>query len=153
MVEVEVLYGDLAYSQLAPAHLVVPFLQKVFALQGITSGEVSVLFASESVIKEMNMRFRNKNESTDILSFVQEEDDGFPVFEQNRYLGDIIISLEDAKRNCQKWGVDEQEELQRLLIHGSLHLNGYDHQSNDSQEPMLIRQEQMLKELQKENWE
>ena len=68
--------------------------------------------------------------------------------EEEKELGDVFISLDSMRRNAESFGVDEDEELKRLLVHGILHLEGYDHSSNDfASEPMLIRQEKIMKEL------
>ena len=82
-------------------------------------------------IKNLNKKFRNKNKSTDVLSF--------PFYEKKQlnnkikkekevYLGDIIINLSQVKKKNNK--VKFKEELNKLWIHGLLHLLGYDHKSN-----------------------
>ena len=68
--------------------------------------------------------------------------------EEEKELGDVFISIESMNRNAASLGVDENEELRRLLVHGILHLRGMDHGTNDfSTEPMLIEQERIMKEL------
>jgi probable rRNA maturation factor len=62
-------------------------------------------------------------------------------------LGDMVISLDTLKRNALSFSVEEEEELTRLLIHGLLHLLGEDHESNEVQEPMLVKQEQLLHQV------
>ena len=62
-------------------------------------------------------------------------------------LGDILICPQVLSRNAASFGVTENEELRRLLIHGVLHLSGDNHSTNDPSEPMLIRQEAVLKKL------
>jgi rRNA maturation RNase YbeY len=58
--------------------------------------------------------------------------------------GDIVISLETLKTNAAYFHVDEDEELRRLIIHGILHLAGFDHPTNNPEEPMLVLQEKIL---------
>ena len=91
----------------------------------------SLLLSGAKEIKNLNNKFRNKNKSTDVLSF--------PFYEKKQlnnkikkekevYLGDIIINLSQVKKKNNK--VKFKEELNKLWIHGLLHLLGYDHKSN-----------------------
>jgi probable rRNA maturation factor len=73
---------------------------------------------------------------------------------EDRYIpGDIVISLESLKRNAAEFGISEEEELRRLLVHGILHLDGMDHTVNAldeaalAAEPMLCLQEKIIREL------
>lgn len=110
--------------------------------------DLSVLLCNDAYIRSLNARFRNKDEATDVLSFplgaaVPGDHTG-----ESRYLpGDIVISLESLEENSGYFHVSPDEELRRLLIHGILHLDGYDHDTNDKTEPMLQLQEQLLAEL------
>jgi len=111
--------------------------------------ELSVLFCDNKTIKNLNNQYRNNDEPTDILSFNLGETvkDG----EIDIYLpGDIIISLETLQENARYFKVSQDEELRRLLIHGILHLNGMDHRTIDSSEPMLVLQEEILNKLKNE---
>ena len=80
--------------------------------------EVSVLFTDDAGIRELNRRFRRIDRPTDVLSFPMED----PVL-----LGDIVISVERLKAQARESGGTINEELARLLLHGLLHLLGYDH--------------------------
>jgi len=111
--------------------------------------ELSVLFCGNKTIRSLNNQYRNNDEATDILSFELGETvkDG----EKDVFLpGDIVISLETLRENAQYFKISEDEELRRLLIHGILHLNGMDHRTIDSDEPMLVLQEQILDKLKNE---
>jgi len=108
--------------------------------------ELSILFCDDKTIAGLNSRYRNKAEATDILSFPL----GETVREGGKtvYLsGDIVISLDTLRENARYYKTGEDEELRRLLIHGILHLDGMDHETNDSNEPMLELQEEILKRL------
>ena len=107
--------------------------------------EVSVSFVSDATIQQLNKQYRNLDEPTDVLSFAQEEGEGFsgPV----RILGDIVISLDTMERNALLFDVEPSIELQRLLIHGVLHLLGRDHATNEEREEMLLLQEKILGHL------
>ena len=113
--------------------------------------DFSVTFVSDEEIQALNREYRNIDSATDILTFrLADSDDDFPVFseEENAELGDIFISLDSCKRNAEEFGVDWKDELRRLLLHGLMHLLGWDHSTNDfSTEPMLIEQEKILSQL------
>ncbi len=112
-------------------------------------GDFSVTFVSDDEIRTLNREYRNIDSPTDILTFrLADGDDDFPQFsdEENNELGDIFISLESCRRNAEEFGVEWKDELRRLLLHGLMHLRGWDHNTNDfSAEPMLIEQEKILK--------
>lgn len=147
---VEVSYEEQSYEQEAPQQWVQSTMQAIWALLGSIDAEIGISFISDEAIQTLNRTYRYIDEPTDILSFATEGEDetGFwPGEEQNSYLGDIAISLDALKRNAQSFNVETEEELLRLLIHGTLHLLGHDHQTNDSDEPMLISQEALLAQL------
>ncbi|NLM00066.1 MAG: rRNA maturation RNase YbeY [Treponema sp.] len=121
-------------------------------------GEISVVFCDDEYMKTVNKQYRNIDESTDILSFESQMEAKFflqKIYEAiyGKYLGDIFISLNMLKINAKYFEVSEIEELQRLLIHGILHLCGYDHEDEhlvNGVEPnceMLKLQEKLLKEF------
>jgi probable rRNA maturation factor len=110
------------------------------------SWDLSVLFCDNAYIQALNLRYRDKDEPTDVLSFALGEtvaENGGPRY----FPGDIVLSLQTLAENAEYFKVSEDEELRRLLIHGILHLDGMDHESNDAEEPMLRLQEQILMEL------
>lgn len=114
--------------------------------------DFSVTFVDDDEIREMNKEYRGMDNPTDILTFRLEDGSDFPIIweegeepDEGSEMGDIFISLESMRRNAEEFGVSENEELGRLLLHGLLHLRGLDHESNDfSSEPMLIEQEKVL---------
>ncbi|MDR1059177.1 MAG: rRNA maturation RNase YbeY [Treponema sp.] len=112
--------------------------------------DLSVLFCGNGTIKRLNAEYRNRNEPTDVLSFILGETVPDPKG-GSRYLpGDIVVSLDALAENARYFGVSPDEELRRLLIHGILHLDGLDHRTNKPGEPMLQLQEKILKELAQE---
>jgi probable rRNA maturation factor len=120
----------------------VSFINRVLSLLGLDNWELSVLFCDNSYIQNLNSRYRGRDEPTDVLSFFLGENAG------KRYLpGDIVISLEALEENAASFKVTPDEELRRLLIHGILHLSGMDHVSNAPEEPMLKKQEALLRKL------
>ena len=113
------------------------------------TGDFSLHFVSDEEIRNLNRDYRGIDDPTDILTFAINDGEAFPQFdEEEKELGDVFISIESMNRNATSLGVDENEELRRLLVHGILHLRGMDHGTNDfSTEPMLIEQERIMKEL------
>ena len=88
--------------------------------------ELSVLFIDNATMRELNSQYRGKNKATDVLSFSQLEGEGL---EAVTLLGDVVISIEYAAAEARKRGITLQAEMLRLLIHGLLHLFGYDHEA------------------------
>ncbi|MDR2418131.1 MAG: rRNA maturation RNase YbeY [Treponema sp.] len=122
------------------------FIQKALAYLKQDKWDLSLVFCNNACIRDLNRRFRDKDEATDILSFPLGEsinEDGEIWF----LPGDLLISLETLKENAQYFAVSEDEELRRLLVHGILHLSGFDHASNAETEPMLQFQETIVAEL------
>lgn len=87
------------------------------------SGSVSVLFCNDAFIQELNRDYRGKDKPTDVLSFAMGDDEG-----DTPSLGDVVISLETAARQHDRYGTSYPEEIVRLLVHGVHHLLGFDHE-------------------------
>lgn len=116
----------------------------VLEREGVTQKELSITFVDDAYIRELNRLYRHKDEPTDVLSFCQQEegDQTFPT--QEGLLGDIIISVETLKKHSEYFTVEVEQECTRLIMHGVLHLLGYDHTTNEQSEPMLKRQEELV---------
>ena len=117
------------------------FCGRALQAAGISSWSVGVLLCGDERMSALNLRYRGKAQPTDVLSFPREDgrhDD--PV------AGDIAISVETLRRNAASYGVSENEEMKRLLVHGLLHLAGMDHGRGQSG-AMLARQARILARL------
>ena len=130
-------------------------LKKIVAYYG-EKRDFSVTFVTDNEIQELNREYREIDAPTDILTFRLDDAPSFPIsFEEdavdllnNQELGDIFISLDTMRRNAEEFGVKNEEELSRLLLHGILHLRGLDHKTNDfEKEEMLKEQEEVLTKL------
>ena len=88
---------------------------------------VNVSFVDDSEMKKLNKKYRNKDYSTDVLSFNMDEkmDDG------RFYLGDIVVNVEQAERQAGEFGNTLQEEISALIAHGMLHLQGVHHEGDE----------------------
>jgi probable rRNA maturation factor len=92
----------------------------------VTQSELSILFCDDAKIQQLNRDYRGKDKPTDVLSFSAIENaQGFLI---GASLGDLVISIPTARAQARKYRVSEALELLRLLIHGILHLFGYDHE-------------------------
>ncbi len=102
--------------------------------------ELSVALTDDEGIKELNSTYRGIDSPTDVLSFPQEDE---------HILGDIVISLETAKRQAMEGGHFFHEEICILLIHGILHLIGYDHEEDEEAEEMETREREIKAKFKK----
>lgn len=99
-------------------------------------GTVNVLVTSGAEMKSLNRRFRGKDKPTDVLSFPSDPDGG------GQLAGEIAISSEIASKNARLLGHPPAEEIKVLVLHGLLHLRGFDHESDDG---AMARREQLMR--------
>lgn len=105
---------------------------------GVTAGEVSVLVTDDEGIRRLNRRFRAADKATDVLSF--------PL--GGECLGDIVISLPRAREQAADYGHSLRREVAFLAAHGTLHLLGYDHETNEEDAAEMERkQDELLNKL------
>jgi probable rRNA maturation factor len=104
-------------------------------------GELSVTCLPENEMCDLNRAFRGTDAVTDVLAFDLSDDRGL--------LGDVYVCPPVARRNAKEWGVTPEEELVRLVVHGVLHLLGYDHPEGDGrfESEMFRLQEEVLRRL------
>ena len=108
--------------------------------------EVSVLFVNDAGMRKLNHLYRGIDSTTDVLSFPLQANEGRP-FTSQLLLGDIVISLPQAKRQADEYGAGFDRELARLLIHGLLHLLGHDHEKGGHRASKMRRLEAELAEV------
>lgn len=95
--------------------------------------DFNVCFVDDRAIRRMNARYRGKPRATDVLSFPWEggqASSGIHGEEFNGFLGDVVISAETARRNARHAGHSTANEIRWLILHGVLHLLGYDHETD-----------------------
>lgn len=102
---------------------------------------VTIAFISDKKMCLLNKTFRGKDATTDVLSFPFEAEE-FEADENN--LGDIFISLEQAERQAKENNLDVETEIKQLILHGILHLCGFDHETDDGE---MNQRELELREL------
>jgi probable rRNA maturation factor len=112
---------------------------------GLAESELSLALVRDVEIRRLNRAYRGRDRPTDVLSFSLREGEFGGVA---RALGDVVISLETAKRQGRENGLTLGEEVSRLLIHGILHLVGYDHETSPRDERRMKRKErEMLRRI------
>jgi probable rRNA maturation factor len=99
------------------------------ALEVVPAGGagVTVAFVSDRVMGELNRRWRGKRGTTDVLSFPAGQDE-FEKAAEGATLGDVVISVERAAAQAAEHGLEFEREVEQLILHGMLHLCGYDHE-------------------------
>jgi probable rRNA maturation factor len=100
----------------------------------------SLSLVGDDAIRSLNKEYRGKDSPTDVLSFSM---DGAPDEAVERLLGDVVISVDTARRQAAHYGASLQREVYRLLIHGLLHLKGHDHEAA-GQRRIMRREERRL---------
>ncbi|HEY0388522.1 MAG TPA: rRNA maturation RNase YbeY [Gaiellales bacterium] len=111
-------------------------VRSTLAAEGVDAGDVGVIFVDELRIAELNGIYRGKPAPTDVLSFPVDGDADLPPG-LPRQLGDLVV--------CPSVATAEGTPIATLLVHGALHLVGYDHETDDGR--MLERQEQLVQEV------
>jgi probable rRNA maturation factor len=94
-------------------------------------GEIAIVLTNDRAIRPLNARYRGKDKPTDVLSFPGDDGEGG--------LGDVMISVETARRNAAALGRTLAQELDVLALHGFLHVLGYDHETDDGTMDRLER--------------
>ncbi len=134
-------------------------LKKILHSLGYDDFDVSVWFTTNTTIRRYNKKFRKKDAATDILSFPYHSElkPGKEIIyepkpwrriivknEEDKNLGDIMISLEFAKKNATEWGVSFPKCIDILLVHGIVHLLGYDHKTEKDHKIMHAYEQELL---------
>lgn len=115
---------------------------------------LTLVVTGDEQIQALNRQFNDTDRPTDVLSFSSREgeafpkpSDEFPAGESDLYLGDVILSYPTALAQAQEQGHPVEQELALLIVHGCLHLLGYDHATDEERERMWLRQDEILRRL------
>lgn len=117
------------------------FLKFIVKREGLKNCAFNVIIVEDAEIKNINQKYRNLNEPTDVLSF--ELDFKFKNF---KILGDVYISIDRARNQALKYNHSLLRELSFLTVHGLLHLLGYNHETKEEEKIMFEKQELILSE-------
>lgn len=102
------------------------FAARAASAIGKSDSSATIAFVSDKTIRQLNRQFRAADKATDVLSFPAGDDDGLN-------LGDIAISVDTAARQATENGLTFDEEVAQLILHGLLHLCGYDHETDNGE--------------------
>lgn len=105
---------------------------------------LSFLITTDEIIREINREYRNKDASTDVISFAYNETENIAPL---NILGDIVISFEKVAEQAKEYGHSVEREFYYVLSHGLLHLLGYDHIEENEKKIMREREEEILAEF------
>jgi probable rRNA maturation factor len=117
-------------------------LKKLFADLDFLEGELSVLFTGDKTIAELNHQYLRRQGPTNVLAFPMLS--GSSPHHLSGMLGDVVISVDTAISESQELGEPLQRTVDRLLVHGILHLLGYDHESSSKEALRMRREENRL---------
>ena len=125
----------------APAALLERAVRETLSAEGQSAGEVSLTLLGDDAVRELNKGYLGKDRPTDVISF--------SLGDGGELLGDVYVGVPQARRQAAELGVDLNEELVRLAIHGVLHVLGHDHPEGPEREhcPMYALQEAYLKSI------
>lgn len=117
----------------------------ILASMGCTSVELSILFMNDEGMRELNRGYRKMDKPTDVLSFPMREGEFSGL--NPGLLGDVAISLDTAKKQAKENGKTLEEEVTFLLIHGILHLLGFDHEASPAEARLMRAKEKEILKL------
>ena len=108
------------------------------------AAEIVVLLSDDATLHELNKRFRGQDKPTDVLSFEGDAGEASSPACAIHHVGDIAVSVERARRQAEEYGHSFERELAYLLTHGTLHLLGFDHETDAEQRRMREAEERAL---------
>ena len=120
------------------------FLKKVAKIvlkgESMEKENLSIVLVDENKIRELNKKYRKKNKPTDVLSFGNIQDSKYQI--PNSSINEIVICPQIVKKNAKKFATGYNKELARVLIHGILHILGYEHEKNKKEADKMKNKEE-----------
>jgi len=114
-------------------------IETMLSKEKISEALVNIIFVGDKLITELNRKYLNKNSTTDVISFVLEKD-----MEKKSFEGEVYANLEQVKRQALEYKIPLLEEFFRIVIHGVLHLVGYNDQSSSDKKKMTNKEDYYL---------
>ena len=121
--------------------------RRVLAVEGVARlAQVGIVVADDETVRGLNQRFLGRDEPTDVLSFglAEANEAPFALPEEEASLGEVVIAYPTAARQAEESGRTIEAEVAHLLVHGLLHLLGYDHERPEDEAAMRRREEEIL---------
>jgi probable rRNA maturation factor len=150
-VEINILVDEGVEAGVEPSWLEDVSERVLAAEKASAKTEVGIVVTGQAMVQQLNRNFRGRDEPTDVLAFsARDEAEGLPRFilapDGLSHLGEVIISYPQAALQAEEHGHSLKKELTILLIHGLLHLLGYEHEADEEQElKMQAREKELLK--------
>jgi len=143
------MYPEKLQSSPSIERIVKEAIVKVGELYGLETAEVSITLTDNVYIHELNMKYRNIDRPTDVLSFALNEGEEPEIVDGPvvNMLGDIIISVERATEQAAEYGHSIEREIAFLTVHGMLHLLGYDHMEEVDRVEMRKEEDYVMEKL------
>ncbi len=117
---------------------------------GLLEAELSLLFVDDLQIQELNRRYLQRDKPTNVLAFPMRQGEFSTLHAQ--LLGDLVISVETAKRQSNRFGLDEMGMILLLMVHGVLHLIGYEHEGIKKEaRQMALKQKELFETVIKQS--
>ena len=116
------------------------FLQPKFKKFKNLKTNINFILADDKFLKKLNTDFLNKKKTTNVLSF---PNDNFFKYKEN-FLGEVFLSYESCKKDAKKFKINSKDRISHLIIHGTLHLLGYDHKTKEDEKKMISIESKIL---------
>jgi probable rRNA maturation factor len=148
-VEINILVDEGVEAGVEPSWLEEVAQRVLAAEKANAKTEVGIVVTGQEMVQQLNRNYRGQDEPTDVLAFsTREEADGMPSFilapDGLSHLGEVIISYPQAQTQAEEHGHSLKRELTILLIHGLLHLLGYEHEEKEPRSKMQTREKELL---------
>jgi probable rRNA maturation factor len=118
--------------------------ERVLVAESAPTSELGIVVTDDEQVRKLNNRYAGEDKATDVLSFSLREGEEFVSPDATERLGEVIISLETAERQATEAGHSQEDEMAHLLVHGVLHLLGYDHGAPEDARVMRAREDALL---------
>lgn len=115
--------------------------QRILSALGCPEAELSIVIVDDAQIREINRDYLQRDKATNVISFAMQEGEGAGI--QPSLLGDVVISAQTAARDAEEAGLPFVSELYFLLLHGILHLLGYDHERGTEQQAAVMEAKEL----------
>ncbi len=147
----EITYLDLKEDKLYE-EIAKKVIEKCFEIEGLSNTQliITITLTTPENIKEINKKYRNIDKETDVLSFPMfEREELQEKIKNNQFthedvLGDIVISIEQVKKQAVEYGHSFERELSYMMVHGFYHLMGYDHMTEEEKKEMREKEDKVL---------
>ncbi len=143
---IKVVFNQVVTCPFAPAKIK-KWLNQLSQKEKKIKGAVEISVIGESLMKKINYKYRGKDKATDVLSFAWREPAVAPAELWRGKMGEIYICYPQIKRQAKEYGVAEEQEFKRMLVHGLLHLVGYDHIKKRDAQKMFKKQEELINNI------